>query len=109
MSVARETLSSPPTAWFLLSTTTGNTCAYNVITMRARLVKIGNSRGVRIPKLLLKQAGLEDEIEITLVDGQIRIAAPPEPEQGIALAVLSEQALGDWNREEEDEAWASLQ
>lgn len=76
--------------------------------MRTKLVKIGNSRGVRIPKLLLEQAGLYDEIDITVVDGEIRIAAAPEPESEPSLAALSEQALDDWNRPEEDEAWASL-
>ncbi len=32
--------------------------------MRTRLVQIGNSRGVRIPKPLLRQLGLEDEVEL---------------------------------------------
>jgi antitoxin MazE len=32
--------------------------------MKARLVRIGNARGIRIPKLLLEQAGLGDEVEI---------------------------------------------
>ncbi len=32
--------------------------------VRARIVKIGNSRGVRIPKLLLDQLNLGDEVEI---------------------------------------------
>jgi antitoxin MazE len=29
-----------------------------------RLIRIGNSRGVRLAKPLLEQAGLEDEVEI---------------------------------------------
>ena len=32
--------------------------------IRARIVKIGNSRGVRIPKVLLDQLNLGDEVEI---------------------------------------------
>lgn len=47
--------------------------------MKTKLVPIGNSRGVRIPKLLLEQAGLEDEVEIE-VDKRglsIRPARPP--------------------------------
>ena len=32
--------------------------------MNASLVQIGNSRGVRIPKAFLEQAGLRDEIEV---------------------------------------------
>lgn len=37
-------------------------------TVRSKVVKIGNSRGIRIPRTLLEQAGLTDEVEMT-VDG----------------------------------------
>lgn len=30
--------------------------------MKTRLIRIGNSRGVRLAKPLLEQAGLEDEV-----------------------------------------------
>ena len=43
--------------------------------MRARIVRIGNSQGIRLPKLLLEQAGLRDEVELTAAAGQIVIAA----------------------------------
>ncbi len=71
-------------------------------------MRIGNSRGVRIPKALLEEAGLRDAVDVTLVDGEIRISAA-EPETGAGLAIMTESALGDWNRPEEDEAWAHLQ
>ena len=32
--------------------------------MKTRIVKIGNSQGIRIPKLLLEQSGLRDEVEL---------------------------------------------
>ena len=32
--------------------------------MKTRIVRIGNSKGVRIPKPLLDQAGLEGEVDI---------------------------------------------
>jgi antitoxin MazE len=76
--------------------------------MRAKLVKIGNSRGVRIPRALLEEAHLVDDIEISVVDGDLRIAAV-EPESGATFLALSKSALSDWNRPEEDEAWAHLQ
>jgi antitoxin MazE len=41
--------------------------------MKTKLVPIGNSRGVRIPKPLLEQAGLEDEIELRVVEGGIMV------------------------------------
>lgn len=70
-------------------------------------MKIGNSRGVRIPKAFLEEAGLVDAVEMSVVDGELRIAAA-EPATGDQFALLSEQALGDWNRPEEDAAWADL-
>ena len=47
--------------------------------MRASLVQIGNSRGIRIPKVLLEQTGLRGDVEIEVRGGQlvIRAANPP--------------------------------
>lgn len=79
--------------------------------MITTFVAIGNSRGVRIPKPLLSESGLGNEIEVLVKKGEIRIVAAPlkgKPEAGTVL--LSEKTLGtDWNRPEEDTAWASLQ
>lgn len=69
---------------------------------------IGNSRGIRIPKALLEEAELTDEVEMRVVDGELRVS-PAEPPTGSTLLHLSEGALSDWNRPEEDEAWAHLQ
>ncbi len=41
--------------------------------IKTRIIKIGNSQGVRIPKILLEQAALKDEVELTLEHGQIII------------------------------------
>jgi antitoxin MazE len=46
---------------------------YIVLTMRSRLIRIGNSRGVRLPKPLIDEAGLTDEIEIRVRNGAIVI------------------------------------
>jgi antitoxin MazE len=35
--------------------------------MRSRVVRIGNSQGIRIPKSLLKEAKLTDAVDITVV------------------------------------------
>ena len=32
--------------------------------IRTRIVKIGNSQGIRIPKLLLEQSGIQEDVEI---------------------------------------------
>ena len=36
--------------------------------IRTRIVKIGNSQGIRIPKLLLEQSGIGEEVEIEIQD-----------------------------------------
>lgn len=41
--------------------------------MITKVVKIGNSRGIRIPKSLISQSGLTEEVELELGDGQIII------------------------------------
>ena len=41
--------------------------------MRTRIVKIGNSQGVRIPKLILEQSGIQDEVEIKAQNGNVVI------------------------------------
>lgn len=43
--------------------------------MKARLVRIGNSRGIRLPKPLIEQAGLTDEVELQVQAGAITIRA----------------------------------
>ena len=50
--------------------------------MRTRLVRIGNSRGIRIPKLLIEQAGLEDEVELRVVEHGIVIESVRAPRAG---------------------------
>lgn len=57
---------------------------------------------------MLEQAALVDDIELSLVNGDIQISAV-EPDTGLSLALLSEPALSDWDRAEEDAAWAHLQ
>jgi len=50
--------------------------------MKTTLIPIGNSRGVRIPKPLIEQCGLSDEIEMDVHDRAIIIRSPSQPRQG---------------------------
>ncbi len=50
--------------------------------MKTRLVRIGNSRGVRLPKPLIAQAGLTDEVELSVKDGAIVIERAFTPRAG---------------------------
>lgn len=68
--------------------------------MKARLVRIGNSRGVRLPKPLIQQAGLTEDVELHVSEGQIvisRASRPREdwPEAARKLAMREEDQLLD--------------
>jgi len=36
--------------------------------MITKVVKIGNSRGIRIPKLIFEQSGIKNEVELEVKD-----------------------------------------
>ena len=87
-------------------------CNYIVI-MKARIIRIGNSRGVRIPKLLLDQSKLGEEVEIKAQESQILICPARHPRYGWeeAFRLMAERGddqlldktqlrAGRWDREE---------
>lgn len=63
--------------------------------MRARIVKIGNSKGIRIPKPMLEQSGIRDEVELEVEDGRIVIRAVGHPREGWDAAFAEMAARGD--------------
>lgn len=63
--------------------------------MRARVVKIGNSRGIRIPKPMLEQSGIEEEVDLEVEDGQIVIRAVRHPREGWDAAFAEMARRGD--------------
>jgi antitoxin MazE len=54
--------------------------------MKTRLVRIGNSRGVRLPKAVIAQAGLTEEVELGVRDGAVIIARTTSVRSGWADA-----------------------
>ena len=52
--------------------------------MRAKLVQIGNSRGVRLPKAMIEEVGLGEELEISVRKGEIVIARVKKVREGWA-------------------------
>lgn len=50
--------------------------------IKTRLIKIGNSQGIRIPKLLLEQVGLAEEVELEVQQDQIVIRPAQQPRYG---------------------------
>ncbi len=63
--------------------------------MRTRIVKIGNSLGVRIPKLLLEKSRLADEVEIEAFDRQIIISPARQPRDDWDAAFQAMARSGD--------------
>lgn len=63
--------------------------------MKARIIRIGNSQGVRLPKLLLEQAGLPSEVELHAEAGRIIIEGVKVPRAGWAAAAASAHTRGD--------------
>lgn len=68
--------------------------------IRTRIVKIGNSQGIRIPKLLLEQSGIGEEVEIEVQDSYLILRAASRSRAGweeefAAMAEQHDDALLD--------------
>jgi len=63
--------------------------------MKTRIVSIGNSQGIRIPKPLLEQAGLEGDVELHAEQGRIVIASVRRARAGWAEAAAELHARGE--------------
>lgn len=50
--------------------------------MKTKLIKIGNSQGLRIPKTLIEQCGLDDELIMSVDGGKLVIRPARTPRQG---------------------------
>jgi len=47
--------------------------------MKAAIVKIGNSRGIRIPKPVFEQCGFADEVELEVENHQLVVRSSARP------------------------------
>jgi antitoxin MazE len=65
------------------------------MTAKTRIVRIGNSRGIRVPKLLLDQAALPDEVELRAEPGRIVVSAASRPRTGWATKARAMHDRGD--------------
>ena len=63
--------------------------------MKTQLIRIGNSQGVRIPKPLIDEIGLQGEIDLQVREGSL-VIKPSAPRQGWseAAAFLSKERSG---------------
>jgi antitoxin MazE len=63
--------------------------------MKTRIVKIGNSQGIRIPKLLLERSNLAEEVELEAQDDRIIIRSTRQPRQDWQRAFRALAERGD--------------
>ena len=80
--------------------------------MKAKLIRIGNSQGIRIPKPLIEQCGLGKSVELTVKDNVLTIS----PERAVRAgwkdtfkamaaagddaALLPDDVTSDWDETE---------
>ena len=80
--------------------------------MRGRVIKIGNSQGLRIPKPILDQTGILDDVEIEVEKNQIIIRPVKNVREGWDTAfkmmgemvddepIIDENISHSWDEEE---------
>jgi antitoxin MazE len=50
--------------------------------MKVKLVAIGNSKGVRIPRSVIKECSFGDEVDLTVKDGAVVLAPARQAREG---------------------------
>lgn len=65
------------------------------MTTKTRIVRIGNSRGIRVPKVLLELAQLPEEVELQAEHGRLVVRAARGPRAGWAEAAKLMHARND--------------
>ena len=63
--------------------------------MKTSIVRIGNSRGIRLPKSILEQCHLKDSVEIEVDDNTLVIKPAHSPRGGWAEAFFGMADQGD--------------
>lgn len=63
--------------------------------MKTRLIRIGNSRGIRLPKPLIDEAGLVEDVELEVHADALVIRASHGPRRGWAAAAARLAARSD--------------
>jgi antitoxin MazE len=68
--------------------------------MQTPVISIGNSRGLRIPKAILKQCGIQDMVDLRVTDQGLLISPVKRPragwEEAIALDPPDCGEFADW-------------
>lgn len=54
--------------------------------MKAQIIQIGNSQGLRLPKMMLEESGITGEVDLELHEDGIMIRRSGKPRDGWAAA-----------------------
>jgi antitoxin MazE len=73
--------------------------------MRVKLVRIGNSRGIRLPKAVIEQAGLGDEMLLSVDAGRIILGSLDHPRAGWDKQISKTLAKEGNEFTDEDREW----
>jgi len=80
--------------------------------VKAKLVRIGNSKGIRIPKTILEQCQIDDEVELEAKDNCLIIKSSHSPREGWETAfekmreskddilLIREDVSAEWDEDE---------
>lgn len=63
--------------------------------VRASIVRIGNSRGLRIPKALLEECGIQDAVELSVQEGRLIVQPVRRVREGWTAAARAMAERGD--------------
>jgi len=63
--------------------------------MNTRLIRIGNSRGVRLPKPIIEEAGLKEHVHVQVRGGAVVISSQLQTRAGWAEAARRMRGLGE--------------
>ncbi len=62
--------------------------------MKTKIIKIGNSQGIRIPKTIIEQCGFDNSIEMKVIDGSL-VLTPTKVRAGWEESFQEMAANGD--------------
>lgn len=65
------------------------------VEMKARLIRMGNSRGVRLPKAVIEGAGLQEDVELYVRGNTVVIGPRKRPRLGWGEAAKQMRQAGD--------------
>ena len=80
--------------------------------MKAQIIRIGNSKGIRIPKPILEESNLEGQVELEVVEEGLLIKSTSPPRHGWADAFRAlaenddeEMIIGEGGNSFDAESW----